>query len=131
MVVSVVRMHLCDCHACHFANTHHNLCPSLGPMEWFECAMHIWCLHLVVTPLVCIHQEWQVLQHQVLLSTPSAKLRRWFRLCLQPVVATVDDVARSCEESLESLESLRDGTVRICPSEPFESHDDLVGMVCA
>ena len=27
--------------------------------------MHITCFHLVVTPLVCIHQEWWVFEHQV------------------------------------------------------------------
>ena len=43
----------------------------------------------------------------------------------------VDNVASSCEVSLELLESLRDGIVRICPSEPFESSNDLVSMVCA
>ena len=43
----------------------------------------------------------------------------------------VDGVASSCEESLELLESLRDGIIRICPSEPFESADGLVSMVCA
>ena len=26
MVVSVVTRHSCDCHPCHFAHTHHNLC---------------------------------------------------------------------------------------------------------
>ena len=50
---------------CHFANTHHNLCPLLTTMEWFESTMHIWCFHLVVTPLVSIRQPWCVFQHQV------------------------------------------------------------------
>ena len=49
----------------------------------------------------------------------------------QPVIATWNDAASSCEESLELLESLRDGIIRICPSEPFEGCNDLMSMVCA
>ena len=55
----------------------------------------------------------------------------WYWLSLKPVITTKDDVACSCEESLEPLESLRDDIVRICPSELFESCKDLLGLVCA
>ena len=60
----VVKRHSCDSHPCHFAHTHHNLCSSLRAIEWFECTMHIACIHLVVTPLVCINQPWWVFLHQ-------------------------------------------------------------------
>ena len=52
-------------------------------------------------------------------------------LCLKPVIIKVDDVACCCEKRLMLFESLRDGIVRICPSEPFESTNDLLSMVCA
>ena len=29
------------------------------------------------------------------------------------------------------LESMRDGIIRVCPSESFESRNDLLSMVCA
>ena len=94
--------------------------------------MHIACFHLVVTPLVCVNQEWWVLEHEVRVVEQSICVsRRWCWLCLQTVIATWNDAASSCEELLELLESLRDGIVRICPSEPFESTNDLVSMVCA
>ena len=93
--------------------------------------MHIACFHLVVTPLVCVHQEWWVLEHEVCVVEHLVCILRWWCwLCLQPVITTRNDVA-CCEESLELLESLRDGIIRICPSEPFESTNDLLGMVCA
>ena len=131
MVVSVVTRHLCDCHPCHFANTHHNLCPLLTTMECFECTMHIWCFHLVVTPLVSIHQPWCVFQHQVCVIEHLVHvLWMWWWLCLQPVITTIDDVACCCEKSLKVIEWMRDGMVRIHPSEPFESRHDLVGMLC-
>ena len=63
MVVSLVTRHSCDSHPCHFAHIHDNLCSSLRATEWFECTMRIACIHLVVTPLVCVHQEWWVLEH--------------------------------------------------------------------
>ena len=132
MVVSVVRRYLCDCHPCHFAHTRDNLCSSLIAMEWFECTMHIACIHLVVTPFVCVHQEWWVLEHEVCVVEQSICVsRRWCWLCLKPVIITRDYMASSCGESLEPLESLRHGIVRICPSEPFESCNDLLSMVCA
>ena len=122
MVASLVRRHSSHPRPCHFAHTHHNLCSSLRAMEWFECTMHIACFHLVVTPLVCVHQEWWVLEHEVRIVEQSICVsRRWCWLCLKPVITTRDDVASCCEESLEPLESLRDGIIRICPSEPFES----------
>ena len=65
MVASVVTRRSCDSHPCHFAHTRDNLCSSLRATEWFECTMHITCIHLVVTPLVCVHQEWWVLEHEV------------------------------------------------------------------
>ena len=43
----------------------------------------------------------------------------------------MDDVACSCEELFMLLESTREGIIRECPSESLESHNDLVGMVCA
>ena len=52
-------------------------------------------------------------------------------LFVHPVIAAWNDAASSCEESLEPLESLRDGIVRVCPSEPFESTNDLMSMICA
>ena len=52
-------------------------------------------------------------------------------MCLKPFITTVDDVACSCEESFILLESMREGIIRVCPSELPESHYDLVGMVCA
>ena len=97
MVASLVRGHLCDSHSCHFAHTHHNLCSSLRAMEWLECSMHITCFHLVVTPLVCIHQEWWVFEHQVCVVQQSICVSRrqcWF--CLKPFITTMDDVACSC-----------------------------------
>ena len=131
MVASLVTRHLCDCHLCHFAHTPHNVCSSLRAMEWYECTMHIMCIHFVVTPLVCVHQEWCVLEHEVRVVEQSICVsRRWCWLCLQPVITTWNDAASSCEESLEPLESLRDGIVRICPSEPFESTNDLLSIVC-
>ena len=57
LVASLVRGHLSDSHPCHLAHTHHNQRSSLRVMEWFECRMHITCFHLVVTSIVCIHQE--------------------------------------------------------------------------
>ena len=36
----------------------------------------------------------------------------------------------SCEELLVLLESVRDGIIRECPSESFESRNDLLSMVC-
>ena len=122
MVASVVRRHSCDSHSCHFAHTRDNLCSSLRATEWFECTMHIACFHLVVTPLVCVHQEWWVLEHEVRVVEQSICVsRRWCWLCLHHVIATWNDAASSCEETLELFESLRDGIVRVCPSEPFES----------
>ena len=43
----------------------------------------------------------------------------------------MDDVACSCEESFVLLESVREGIIRVRPSESLESHNDLVSMVCA
>ena len=63
MVASLVTRHSSHSRPCHFAHTRDNLCSSLRGMEWFECTMHIACFHLVVTPLVCVHQEWWVLEH--------------------------------------------------------------------
>ena len=65
MVLSVVTRHSYDSHPCHFAHTRDNQCSSSRTMEWFECTMHIACIHPVVTSLVCIHQPWWVFQHQV------------------------------------------------------------------
>ena len=45
------------------------------------------------------------------------------------VITKVDDVASSCDKRLMLFESLRDGIIRICPSEPFESANDLLSMV--
>ena len=42
----------------------------------------------------------------------------------------IDNVVCCCEERPMLFESLRYG-IRICPSEPFESHNDLLSMVCA
>ena len=110
MVVSLVRRRSSHPRPCHFAHTRDNLCSSLRAMEWFECTMHIACFHLVVTPLVCVHQEWWVLEHEVRVVEQSICVsRRWCWLCLQPVIATWNDAASSCEESLEPLKSLRDG----------------------
>ena len=82
--------------------------------------MHIACFHLVVTPLVFIHQEWWVLEHEVHVVEQSICISRgWCWLCIQPVITTRDDVGYCCEVSLEPLESLRDGIIRISPSEPF------------
>ena len=93
--------------------------------------MHIACFHLV-TPFVCINQSWWVFHHQVCVVEQSICVsRRWCWLCLQPVIATWNDVASFCEESLKPLESLRDDIIRICPSEPFEGCNDLLSMVCA
>ena len=52
-------------------------------------------------------------------------------MCLKHFITKVDDVACSCEELFMLLESMRDGIIRACPSESFESHNDLLGMVCA
>ena len=94
--------------------------------------MHITCFHLVVTPLVCIHQEWWVFEHQVCVIQQSiCVLWRQCWLCLKPFITTMDDVACSCEESFMLLESVRDGIIRVCPSESLESRNDLVSMVCA
>ena len=130
MVASVIRGHSSDSHPCHFAHTRHNLRSSLRAMEWFECTMHITCFHLVVTPLVCIHQEWWVFEHQVCVVQQSICVlwrQCWF--CLKPFITTMDDVACSCEELFMLLESMRDGIIRECPSESLESRNDLVGMV--
>ena len=43
----------------------------------------------------------------------------------------MDDVACSCDELFMLLESVRDGIIRVCPSESLESRNDLLGMVCA
>ena len=132
MVGSLVRGHLCDSHPCHFAHTRHNLRSSLRAMEWFECSMHITCFHLVVTPLVCIHQERWVFEHQVCVVQQSicvSQRQCWF--CLKPFITAMDDVACSCEESFMLLESMRDGIIWECPSESLESHNDLLSMVCA
>ena len=132
MVASLVRGHSCDSHPCHFAHTCHNLRSSLRAMEWFECRMHITCFHLVVTPLVCIHQEWWVFEHHVCVVQQSiCVLWRQCWLCLKHFITKVDDVACSCEELFMLLESMRDGIIRACPSESFESHNDWLGMVCA
>ena len=131
MVASLVTRHSSHPHPCHFAHTRDNLCCSLRAMEWFECTMQIACFHLVVTPLVSVHQEWWVLEHEVCVVEQSICVSRWWCwLCIQPVIATWNDAASSCEETLELLESLRHGIVRICPSEPFESCNDLLSMVC-
>ena len=53
----------------------------------------------------------------------------WWWLCLQPVITEIDDVACCCEKRLMLFELLRDGIIRICPSELFESTNDLVSMV--
>ena len=107
MVASLVRRHSSHPRPCHFAHTRDNLCSSLRAIEWFECTMHIACFHLVVTPLVCVHQEWWVLEHEVRVVEQSICVsRRWCWLCLQPVIATWNDAASSYEESLEPLESL-------------------------
>ena len=131
MVVSLIRGHSSDSHPCHFAHTGHNLRSSLRAMEWFECTMHITCFHLVVTPLVCIHQEWWVFEHQVCVVQQSICIsRRQCWLCLKPFITTMDDMACSCEESFVLLESLRDGIIRECQSESLERCNDLVCMVC-
>ena len=96
--------HFKESHPCHFAHTRHNLRSSLRAMEWFECRMHITCFHLVVTPLVCIHQEWWVFEHQVCVVQQSICVsRRQCWLCLKPFITTMDDVACSCEESFMLL----------------------------
>ena len=106
-----------ESHPCHFAHTRHNLCSSLRAMEWFECTMHITCFHLVVTSLVCIHQEWWVFEHQVCVVQQSiCESRRQCWLCLKPFITTRDDVACSCEESFMLLESVGDGIFREMPS---------------
>ena len=131
MVASLVRGHSSDSHPCHFAHTRHNLRSSLRAMEWFECRMHITCFHLVVTPLVCIHQEWWVFEHQVCVVQQSICVSwRQCWLCLKPFITTMDDVACSCEELFMLLESVRDGIIRECPSESLESRNDLLSMVC-
>ena len=43
----------------------------------------------------------------------------------------IDDVACCCEKRLMLFESLRDDIIRTYPSEPFESCNDLLSMVCA
>ena len=101
MVASLVTRHSCDSRPCHFAHTRDNLCCLLRTMEWFECTMHIACFHLVVTPLVCVHQEWWVLEHEVRVVEQSICVsRRWRWLCIKPVIAAWNDAASSCEESL-------------------------------
>ena len=52
-------------------------------------------------------------------------------LCLKPFITMIDDVTCCCEKRLMLFESLRDGIIRICPSEPFESTNNLLSMVCA
>ena len=52
-------------------------------------------------------------------------------MCLKPFITTMDDVACSCEESFMLIESMRDGIIGVCPSESFESRNDLLSMVCA
>ena len=51
-------------------------------------------------------------------------------MCLKPAITNVDDVTCCCEKRLMLFVSLWHGIVRICPSEPFESCNDLVSMVC-
>ena len=93
--------------------------------------MHIVCIHLVVTPLVCVRQEWWILEHEVRVVEQSICVSRWWCwLCLQPVITKVDEVA-CCEKRLMLLESLRHGIIMICSSEPFESCNDLLSMICA
>ena len=104
MVVSLVTRHLCDCHPCHFAHTHHNVCCSLRTMVWFECTMHIACFHLVVTTLVSINQPWWVFHHQVCVVEHLVHvLWWWWWLCLKPVITKIDYVACSCEKSTVNL----------------------------
>ena len=75
------------------------ICSSLRATEWFECTMHIACIHFVVTPLVCIHQEWWVLEHEVRVVEQSICVSRcWCLSCLKPVITTWNDAASSCEE---------------------------------
>ena len=131
IVASLVTRHLCDSHPCHFAHTRHNVCSSLGATEWYECTMHISCFHLVVTPFVSINQPWWMFHHQVCVAEHLVHVLWWRWLCHKPVITTkIDDVACCCEKRLMLFESLRHGIIRICPSEPFESTNDLVSMVC-
>ena len=129
MVASVVRRHSSHPRPCHFAHTRNNLCSSLRAMEWFECTMHIACIHLVVTPLVCINQPWWVFHHQVCVVEHLVHVLWCCWLCLKPAIATKDDVV-CCEKRLMLFESLRHDIIRVCPSEPFESTNDMVSMVC-
>ena len=131
MVVSVVTRHLCDSRPCHFAHTSHNVCCLQRTIEWFECTMHIACFHLVVTSLVCINQPWWLFHHQVSVVEHLVNVLLWCWLCLKPVITKIDEVACCCEKRLMLFESLRHGIVRICPSEPFESTNGFVSMVCA
>ena len=120
MVVSVVTRHSSHPFPCHFAQPPHTVCSSLRAMEWFECTMHIMCIHLVVTPLVCVHQEWWVLEHEVRVVEQSICVsRRWCWLCLKSGITKIDDVVCCCEMRLLLFESLRDGIIRVCPSEPI------------
>ena len=99
MVASLVRRHSSHPRPCHFAHTRDNLCSSLRATEWFECTMHIAYIHLVVTPFVCVHQEWWVLEHEVRVVEQSICVSlRWCWLCLKPVIATWNDAASSCED---------------------------------
>ena len=131
IVVSVVAIFFAfKCHTLGFARTHHNVCCLLRTMVWYECTMHIACIHLVVTPLVCTNQPWRVFCHQVCVVEHLVHMLWWCWLCLKPVITKIDDVACCCEKRLMLFESLSPGINRICPSEPFESTNDLLSMVC-
>ena len=100
-------------------------------MELCECTMHIACFHLVVTSLFCIRQPCKMFYHQVCVVEHLFHVSWWqCCLCPQPVITKVDEVACCFEKRLMLFESLRDGIIRICLSEPFESCNDLLSMVC-
>ena len=132
MVMSVVTRHLCDSHPCHFAHTLHNLC-VLRKEPWSGVSAQ--CTSCV--PTLSLHHLFPSTNHggcfihQVCLVEHIVRV--WCgdvgcvsslslpRLMVWPVIVRRDS---GC------FESLRDDNIRICPFEPFESCNDLVGMVC-
>ena len=50
--------------------------------------------------------------------------------CVSSLLSPRDEVACCCEKRLMLFESLMDGIIRVCSSEPFENTNDLVSMVC-
>ena len=93
--------------------------------------------HLVYPPCchtTCFHQQTMVGVSSSCMCVVEHFVRVlwwWCWLCLQPAIISVDDAACCCEKRFMLFESLRDDIIRICPSEPFESCNDLLSMICA